>query len=100
VGHSAGAGAGFGGVLGTSGGPAARKTMYHRGHRGSQRNNYPEIFPSKKRGVTLSAVEELGPAEIAEVLETSESAVRSRMFRARQVLKEKLQARLEGKHGT
>ena len=49
--------------------------------------------------VTLSAVEELGPTEIAEVLGTSESAVRSRMFRARQVLKEKLQARLEGKHG-
>jgi RNA polymerase sigma-70 factor (ECF subfamily) len=58
-------------------------------------------LPAQLRDVvTLSAVEELGPAEIAEVLETSESAVRSRMFRARQVLKEKLQARLEGKHGT
>jgi RNA polymerase sigma-70 factor (ECF subfamily) len=50
--------------------------------------------------VTLSAVQELGPSEIAEVLATSESAVRSRMFRARQILKEKLEARLEGKHGT
>jgi RNA polymerase sigma-70 factor (ECF subfamily) len=49
--------------------------------------------------VTLSAVQELGPAEIAEVLGASESAVRSRMFRARQVLREKLEARLEGKHG-
>jgi RNA polymerase sigma-70 factor (ECF subfamily) len=50
--------------------------------------------------VTLSSVQELGSAEIAEVLGTSESAVRSRMFRARQILKEKLEARLEGKHGT
>ena len=50
--------------------------------------------------VTLSAVRELGPAEVAEVLGASESAVRSRMFRARQILKEKLEARLEGKHGT
>jgi RNA polymerase sigma-70 factor, ECF subfamily len=50
--------------------------------------------------VTLSTVQELGPAEIGEVLKTSESSVRSRMFRARQILKERLQARLEGKHGT
>ena len=50
--------------------------------------------------VTLSAVQELAPAEIAEVLETSESSVRSRMFRARQILKARLEARLEGKHGT
>ena len=50
--------------------------------------------------VTLSSVQELGPAEIAEVLGTSESSVRSRIFRARRILKEKLEARLEGKHGT
>ncbi len=58
-------------------------------------------LPAQLRDVvTLSAMQELGSAEIAEVLGTSESAVRSRIFRARQVLKEKLQARLEGKHGT
>jgi RNA polymerase sigma-70 factor (ECF subfamily) len=57
-------------------------------------------LPAQLRDVvTLSAVQELGPAEIAEVLGTSESAVRSRMFRARQVLKEKLEKRLEGKYG-
>jgi RNA polymerase sigma-70 factor, ECF subfamily len=57
-------------------------------------------LPSRLRDVvTLSAVQELGSAEIAEVLGTSESAVRSRMFRARQVLKEKLEKRLEGKYG-
>jgi RNA polymerase sigma-70 factor, ECF subfamily len=45
----------------------------------------------------LSTVDELSPAEIAEVLGTSEASVRSRLFRARQILKEKLAA-IEGKH--
>jgi RNA polymerase sigma-70 factor, ECF subfamily len=47
----------------------------------------------------LSTVEELAPVEIAEVLGTSEASVRSRLFRARQILREKLVA-LEGSHGT
>ncbi len=56
-------------------------------------------LPAQLRDVvTLSAVQELGPAEVAEVLRTSESSVRSRMFLARQILKERLEARLEGKH--
>lgn len=46
----------------------------------------------------LSTVEELLPGEIAEVLEISEASVRSRLFRARQILKEKLKA-LEVDHG-
>jgi RNA polymerase sigma-70 factor (ECF subfamily) len=45
----------------------------------------------------LSTVEELTPTEIAEVLGTSEASVRSRLFRARQILKEKLTA-IEGKY--
>jgi RNA polymerase sigma-70 factor (ECF subfamily) len=45
----------------------------------------------------LSSVEGLSPAEIAQVLGSSESTVRSRIFRARQILKEKLAA-LEGKY--
>jgi RNA polymerase sigma-70 factor (ECF subfamily) len=49
--------------------------------------------------LTLSIVEELGPGEVAEVLEVSEASVRSRVFRARQILKDKLAA-LDGKHGT
>jgi DNA-directed RNA polymerase specialized sigma24 family protein len=40
----------------------------------------------------------LAPAEIAEVLGTSEASVRSRLFRARQILKDKLKA-LEMNHG-
>ena len=58
-------------------------------------------LPTQLRDVlTLSTVQELSPAEIAGVLEMSEAAVRSRIFRARQMLKEKLEALLEGNHGT
>lgn len=46
----------------------------------------------------LSTLEELQPREIAEVLGTSEASVRSRLFRARRILKEKLAA-LEGNYG-
>jgi RNA polymerase sigma-70 factor, ECF subfamily len=46
----------------------------------------------------LSTIEELSPMEIAKVLGTSEASVRSRLFRARQILKEKLSA-LEGSYG-
>ena len=45
----------------------------------------------------LSTVDELTPREVAELLGTSEASVRSRLFRARQILKEKLVA-LEGKY--
>jgi RNA polymerase sigma-70 factor (ECF subfamily) len=54
---------------------------------------------SLRDAMRLSTVEELLPAEIAGVLETSEASVRSRLFRARQILKEKLKA-LEVNHGT
>jgi RNA polymerase sigma-70 factor (ECF subfamily) len=47
--------------------------------------------------IRLSGVQELSPGEIAQVLATSESSVRSRLFRARQILKEKL-AKLEGRY--
>jgi RNA polymerase sigma-70 factor (ECF subfamily) len=47
----------------------------------------------------LSTIEELSPRQVAEVLGTSEASVRSRLFRARRILKEKLSA-LEGSYGT
>ena len=47
----------------------------------------------------LSTLEELSPRQIAEVLQVSESSVRSRIFRARQILKEKVAA-LGGQYGT
>lgn len=49
--------------------------------------------------LTLSTLEEMTPADIAGVLGINEAAVRSRLFRARQMLRKKLRARLEGKHG-
>ena len=49
--------------------------------------------------IQLSTVQDLAPAEIGKVLEISEASVRSRLFRARQILKHKWLA-LEGKHGT
>jgi RNA polymerase sigma-70 factor (ECF subfamily) len=59
------------------------------------------VLPTQLRDVlTLSTVQEFSPAEIASVLEMSEAAVRSRVFRARQMLKEKLESLLEGNHGT
>jgi len=44
--------------------------------------------------ITLSTVEEMAVADIAKVLEVNEAAVRSRIFRARQILREKLTALL------
>ncbi len=49
--------------------------------------------------VTLSTIEEMLPADVAAVLEISEAAMRSRLFRARQILREKLTKLLENKHG-
>ena len=46
-----------------------------------------DTLPSKEReALLLSAVEELSTAEIAAVLSTSESSIRSRLFRARSLL--------------
>lgn len=50
-----------------------------------------EALPEKLRGpLMLSALEEMKPVEVAATLGVSEAAVRSRVFRARQILKEKL----------
>ncbi len=48
---------------------------------------------------TLLSVEGMTSAEAAEVLGISESSVRDRLFRSRKLLKEKLAALVEGKHG-
>jgi RNA polymerase sigma-70 factor, ECF subfamily len=48
-------------------------------------------LPAKLRDpLTLSTVEEMTPKDISQMLGTSEAAVRSRLFRARQILREKL----------
>ena len=50
-------------------------------------------LPAKERQVLLlSALEELSTVEIASILKTTESTVRSRLFRARQRMRERLEA--------
>jgi RNA polymerase sigma-70 factor (ECF subfamily) len=57
-------------------------------------------LPAKLRdAVTLSTIEDLSPADMAQVLGINEAKARSRLFRARQVLREKLTAMLGGAHG-
>lgn len=52
-------------------------------------------LPEKLRApLLLSAIEEMSPREIAATLGINEAAVRSRVFRARQILKQKLGQRL------
>ena len=58
-------------------------------------------LPEKLRDpMLLSTVEEMSPADIGVVLGVNEAAVRSRLFRARQTIKEKLKSLLGGGHGT
>jgi RNA polymerase sigma-70 factor, ECF subfamily len=49
--------------------------------------------PKLREPLILSTVEEMSPRDVAETLEINEAAVRSRVFRARQILKEKLAQR-------
>jgi RNA polymerase sigma-70 factor, ECF subfamily len=52
-------------------------------------------LPTKLREpLVLSAIEEMSPREVAATLGINEAAVRSRVFRARQILKEKLSQRM------
>jgi RNA polymerase sigma-70 factor (ECF subfamily) len=52
-------------------------------------------LPIKLRGpLVLSTIEELSPRAVAAMLGINDAAVRSRLFRARTILREKLQARL------
>jgi len=55
-------------------------------------------LPKKLREpLILSTIEEMSPREAGAVLGISEAAVRSRVFRARQILREKLAAQVERK---
>lgn len=46
--------------------------------------------------LVLSTLEELSPRDVGTMLGISEAAVRSRAFRARQILRERLQVQMEG----
>lgn len=57
-------------------------------------------LPEDLRGVlTLSTVEELNSVEISGVLGIPEGSVRTRLMRARELLREKLSAVMDRKHG-
>ena len=57
-----------------------------------------QALPRKLREpLILSTIEEMSPREVAATLNINEAAVRSRVFRARQILREKLQVRTEKK---
>jgi len=76
-------------------GPQADETLH-----GAQMSAVIEkliaALPRKLREpLILSTVEEMSPREVATTLGINEAAVRSRVFRARQILKEKLVGRAE-----
>ncbi len=52
-----------------------------------------------RQTLILSTIEEMSSAQIANVLGIPESSVRTRLFRARQLLKEKLAWMMEGRNG-
>jgi RNA polymerase sigma-70 factor (ECF subfamily) len=52
-----------------------------------------------RHALVLSTVEEMTSAQIAEVLGIPETSVRTRLFRGRQLLKEKLAVWMEGRNG-
>ena len=57
-----------------------------------------EALPEKLRQpLLLSAIEEMSPREVGAALGINEAAVRSRVFRARQILKEKFAQRMNSK---
>ena len=59
-----------------------------------------ETLPDDLRQtVVLSTVQEMSSVEIGQVLGIPETSVRTRLFRARQLLKEKLAAMMEGRNG-
>ena len=74
----------------------------------ASRTEMRQLFDRMVRGLPdelrqpleLSTVEELNSAEIGDIMQIPESSVRTRLFRARKILKEKLAAQLEVKrHG-
>ena len=73
---------------------ASADQAIHRTQVGAVLEKLIAALPEKLRApLILSAIEEMSPREIAATLDINEAAVRSRVFRARQILKEKLAQR-------
>jgi RNA polymerase sigma-70 factor, ECF subfamily len=74
----------------TSAEPDAEHLAMHRQRVGQVRKLIAALPEDLRYPLVLSAMEELNSPQIAEVLGIPESSVRGRIFRARQMLKEKL----------
>ncbi len=73
----------------------------HGDHISSVLEKLIATLPAKLREpLVLSTVDEMTPREVAATLGINEAAVRSRVFRARQILKEKLSQRVSAKQVT
>lgn len=70
--------------------PGADEAMLDAEKIGSLQRLIASLPTNLRDPLTLSTVEEMSPKDISEVLGTSQAAVRSRIFRARQILREKL----------
>jgi RNA polymerase sigma-70 factor (ECF subfamily) len=80
----------------SSGAPADE--AMHGAQVGARLERLIAALPEKLREpLILSALEEMSPREVAATLGITETAVRSRVFRARQILKEKLTGRANSK---
>jgi RNA polymerase sigma-70 factor (ECF subfamily) len=77
---------------------ASADDTVHGAHIESVLEKLIAALPSKLREpLILSTLEEMSPREVAATLGINEAAVRSRVFRARRMLKEKLAAQMSGK---
>jgi RNA polymerase sigma-70 factor, ECF subfamily len=73
---------------------AAADSVVHGAQIGSALEKLIAALPDKLRQpLILSTIEEMSPREVAATLGINEAAVRSRVFRARQILREKLAPR-------
>jgi RNA polymerase sigma-70 factor (ECF subfamily) len=80
----------------SSGAPADE--AMHGAQVGARLERLIAALPEKLREpLILSALEEMSPREVAATLGITETAVRSRVFRARQILKQKLTGRANSK---
>ena len=85
-------------VAEVSSGDAPADQAMHDSQVGTLLERLITALPEKLREpLILSAVEEMSPREVAATLGISEAAVRSRVFRARRILKDKLAEQMERK---
>lgn len=77
---------------------AAADDALQAAHVGNVLERMIAALPEKLRQpLILSTIEEMSPREVAATLGINEAAVRSRVFRARQILREKLAGRISRK---